>query len=46
MKDDEIMENVKAVYNGIVNALPKKKDNIKNVMVKYTMSKPIKVEMK
>ncbi|MDO8509241.1 MAG: hypothetical protein Q7S27_06195 [Nanoarchaeota archaeon] len=44
MPQDQLMDNIRTVFNGIVNALPKKKDNIKNVMVKYTMSKPIKVE--
>jgi ribosomal protein L1 len=33
-------------YNGIVNALPTKKENVKNVMIKLTMSKPVKVEVK
>ena len=46
MKDEEIIENIKAVYDGIVNALPTKKENIKSVMIKLTMSKPLKVEIK
>ncbi len=45
MKQEEIIENIQAVYNGIANALPKKKDNIKSVMLKLTMSKPIRVEI-
>ncbi|MCX8159039.1 MAG: hypothetical protein N3D20_01980 [Candidatus Pacearchaeota archaeon] len=46
MKDEEIIENIMAVYNGVVNVLPIKKENVKNVMIKLTMSKPIKVEIK
>lgn len=45
MKDEELMENIKSVYNAIENALPKKKENIKNIMLKLTMGKPVKVEM-
>lgn len=46
MSDKDIEENIRAVYEGIVNALPTKKENVKNVMVKFTMTKPVKVEMK
>jgi hypothetical protein len=46
MSDEEIVANVEALYRGIVNALPKKVENVKNVMVKLTMTKPIKVEIK
>jgi len=45
MTDEQIADNIKALYEGIVNALPTKKDNVKNVMIKTTMSKPIKVEI-
>ena len=44
MKDSEIIENFRAFYNGIINALPNKKDSIKNVMLKFTMTKPLKLE--
>ena len=46
MKDDEIAENFEAVYRGIVNALPNKIENVRNVAIKLTMSKPIKVEVR
>jgi len=46
MSDEKIMENIKASYFGIVDALPTKRENVKNVMIKLTMSKPIKVEIK
>lgn len=46
MSDKEILENIDAFYQGLVNALPTKKENVKSVMLKLTMSKPIKLEMK
>jgi len=46
MSDDQIIANIGAVYNGVVNALPTKRENVKSVMLKLTMSKPIKVEVK
>jgi len=46
MNDESIIENIKTAYHGIVEALPTKRENVKNVMIKFTMSKPIKVEVK
>lgn len=46
MKDEQIEENLMAAYNAIVNALPTKKENVKSVLVKLTMSKPVKLEIK
>lgn len=46
MKDEEIMKNINTIYKLIVDALPKKADNVKNVSVKFSMSKPIGVEIK
>ena len=45
MPDEKILENIVAIYRGIVNALPVKKDNVRKVMIKLTMSKPIQVEI-
>lgn len=45
MADEEIIENVKSIYSAIENVLPQKKDNIRSVLLKLTMSKPIKVEV-
>ncbi len=45
MKDEDTAENIITAYNAILNALPKKKENIRSVMVKLTMSKPFKLEM-
>ena len=46
MSNEELIANIMAVYNGLVNALPTKKENVKSVMIKLTMSKPLKVELK
>lgn len=45
MKDEEIVANANAVYHAIEAALPKKKENVKNVLMKFTMTKPVKVEV-
>lgn len=46
MKDEEIASNATIVYNAVSAALPKGKENIKSIMLKLTMSKPIKVQLK
>ena len=45
MKDEDIIENIKSAYSSIINELPNKKENLKSVMIKLTMGKPVKVEM-
>lgn len=45
MKDSEIKDNILATVNGIIDLLPQKKDNVKNVLIKFTMTKPIKVKI-
>ena len=44
MKDEDIGENILSAYNTILNALTRKKENIRNVMIKFSMSKPVKLE--
>ena len=46
MLDEEIISNALAVYQGLINVLPTKRDNVKSVMLKFTMTKPLKVEIK
>ena len=46
MKDEEIIENVVAVYNAVLKALPKEKDNVKNIGIKFTMTKPQKIRIR
>jgi len=45
MKDPDIIENIHSAFNSISNELPNKKENVKSVFIKFTMSKPIKVEI-
>lgn len=46
LKDAEIVENLMAVYNKLIETLPRKNDNIKNIKIKLTMDKPVNVEVK
>jgi len=46
MKNDEIVENILSVYNSILKILPKGKDNIKNIEIKFTMTKPQKISVR
>jgi len=46
MKDEEIIENALGAYNEILKNLPKNKENIKNIEIKFTMSKPQKIKLK
>ena len=43
MDDEKIAENVISIYNGLIKALPKGKDNIRNIEIKFTMTKPKKI---
>jgi len=43
MSNKELRENIEAVVSALESALPNKKDNIKNVMIKFTMTKSIKL---
>ncbi len=45
MSDDQILANAEKVYNQLVDALPNKKENVKNVKLKFTMSKPVEVAL-
>ena len=44
MPDENVAKNIEAVQNFVFERLPKGKNNIKNVMVKLTMGKPVKLE--
>ncbi len=46
MKDDEVAENILAVYASLLKILPRGKENIKNIEVKFTMTKPQKIVLK
>lgn len=45
MKDEEIAENIEAVIETLKSKLPKGKQNIGEILLKLTMSKPIKIEV-
>jgi large subunit ribosomal protein L1 len=46
MKDEELIENILAVYNTLIKELPRSKENIKNIEIKFTMTKPQKIKLK
>jgi large subunit ribosomal protein L1 len=46
MKDEDIIENIVTVYNSIVKNMPRNKENIKNIEIKFTMTKPQKILVK
>ena len=43
MKPEEIADNAQTVYDQLIHHLPLEINNLKNVLIKYTMSKPEKV---
>tara|TARA_Y100000296_G_scaffold73252_1_gene90535 strand:- start:1960 stop:2589 length:630 start_codon:yes stop_codon:yes gene_type:complete len=46
MKDEEIIENILTIYNAILKGLSREKDNVKNIEIKFTMTKPQKINIK
>ncbi|MFA5953811.1 MAG: hypothetical protein WC812_04420 [Candidatus Pacearchaeota archaeon] len=46
MKTQEIVENATTVYKEILKNLPREKENIKNLEIKFTMTKPIKIHIR
>jgi len=46
MKDEDLIENIMAVYNSLIKELPRDKENIKNVELKFTMTKPQKLKVR
>ncbi|MEM2916461.1 MAG: 50S ribosomal protein L1 [Candidatus Woesearchaeota archaeon] len=43
MKDEQLIENIMAVYNAVIHALPQEQNNIKSILLKYSMGPVIKV---
>jgi large subunit ribosomal protein L1 len=43
MKDEQVIENIVTVYNALLKNLPREKENIKNLEIKFTMTKPQKI---
>ena len=46
MEDKEIIENILQVYNTILKSLQREIDNIKNIELKFTMTKPKKIKIR
>jgi large subunit ribosomal protein L1 len=46
MDDEKIIENILSVYQIILKSLPKNKENVKNIELKFTMTKPVKINLK
>lgn len=46
MSDEELIENINSIYNEVLKALPRDKENIKNLEIKFTMSKPVKIKVR
>ncbi len=43
MDDEKLKSNIEAIVSTIEKLLPRKNDNIKNIMIKFTMTKPVKI---
>lgn len=43
MSDEELKQNIDVIISSLEKVLPKNKQNIKDILVKLTMSKPIKI---
>lgn len=43
MKDDDVADNVLALYNFILHSLPQEKNNIKSVLVKLSMGSAVEI---
>jgi large subunit ribosomal protein L1 len=46
MPDEEIIENIMIIYKAVIKAMPRDKENIKNVEIKFTMTKPQKIKIR
>ena len=46
MDDKSLIENIMSIYNEVIKALPRDKENIKNVEIKFTMTKPVKIQVR
>ncbi len=43
MTDEQLLENILTIYNAVLRALPQEHNNIKAVLLKYSMGPPLKV---
>jgi large subunit ribosomal protein L1 len=40
--EEIVIDNIKTIYDQLIHFLPNEKNNIKNIMLKFTMGKPVK----
>lgn len=45
MSNEKLSENITSAYTSILNELPNKTENLKSVLIKFTMGKPIKLNL-
>ena len=43
MSEDDVAENILTVYKALLKQLPSQENNIKSVLIKKTMGKPVKI---
>jgi len=43
MKDEEVLDNIMTVFNQVIHHLPAEKNNVRNIYLKLTMGKAMKV---
>lgn len=46
MSDEDLIENIVTVYNALIKELTRDKENVKNIEVKFTMTKPVKIQIR
>ncbi len=44
MDDEKLMENINSFMKNLEKVLPRGKENVKEVLIKFTMTKPLRVE--
>lgn len=44
MDDAKLAENIQSVIDSVIELLPNKKDNVKNILIKMTMTKPLEID--
>lgn len=44
MTDEQLSENIEAIINTLTATMPRGKDQIRNIMIKTTMGKPVKLD--
>ncbi|MBS3085721.1 hypothetical protein J4225_03490 [Candidatus Pacearchaeota archaeon] len=46
MPDEHIIDNITTIYNSLLKSLPRQKENIRNLGIKFTMTKPQKIAIR